>query len=83
MTVGHFCPIFTNVNGNELIKKLRKLGKENGVKVYYDGKAGKGSHGRLYYGTAFTTIKDPKKEVGSGLLKKILEDLDLTKDDLE
>ena len=39
----------------------------NGVAVRYDGKPGKGSHGRIYYGTAFTTIKDLRKEIGSGL----------------
>ena len=71
------------MNGHEFLKRLRRLGKAEGVKVEYDGKPGKGSHGRVYYGTAFTTIKDPKKEIGSGLLSKMLSDLQLTKDDLK
>ena len=70
------------MNGNELLKKLRRLGKQNGVSVIYDGKPGKGSHGRLFYGSTFTTIKDPKKEIGDGLLNKMLADLNLTKDDI-
>jgi hypothetical protein len=37
----------------------------------------------VYYGTAFTTLKDPKKEIGSGLLRKMLTHLNLTKDDLK
>jgi len=37
----------------------------------------------VYYGTAFTTIKDPRKEIGSGLLNKMLADLGLSKDDLK
>ena len=71
------------MNGYEFLKRLRRLGKAEGVKVHYDGKPGKGSHGRVYYGTAFTTIKDLRKEFGSGLLSKMLTDLRLTKDDLK
>ncbi len=36
----------------------------------------------FYYGTAFTTIKDLKKDTGAGLLSKMLADLHLFKDDL-
>jgi len=50
------------MNGREFLKRLRRLGKANGVTVRHDGKPGKGSHGRVYYGTAFTTIKDLKKK---------------------
>ncbi len=70
------------MNGREFLKRLRRLGKAHGVTVRHDGKPGKGSHGRVYYGTAFTTIKDLKKEIGSGLLSKMLADLHLSKDDL-
>ena len=48
------------MNGREFLKRLRRLGK-NGGTVRHDGKPGKGSHGRVYYGTAFTTIKDDLK----------------------
>ena len=71
------------MNGHEFLKRLRRLGKTNGVNIRYDGKPGKGSHGRVYYGAAFTTIKDRKKEIGSGLFNKMLADLRLTKDDLK
>jgi predicted RNA binding protein YcfA (HicA-like mRNA interferase family) len=71
------------MKGHEFLKRLRRLGKTNGVNVLYDGKPGKGSHGRIYYGAHFTTIKDPTKEIGSGLLNKMLKDLRLTKDDLQ
>ncbi len=70
------------MTGNELIRKLKSLGKSVGVDVRYDPTRGKGSHGQLHFGTRFTTIKDPRKEIGSGLLKKMLDDLALTKDDL-
>ena len=71
------------MTGDEFLRRLRKLGRANGVKVVHDGKPGKGSHGRLYFGTAFTTIPSLKKEIGSGLLGKMLADLRLTKDDLK
>ena len=51
--------------------------------VTFEGGPGKGSHGRLYYGARFTTLKDRRKEIGPGLLKAMLDQLGLTKDDLE
>lgn len=36
-----------------------------------------------YLGTAFTTVKDRKKEIGPGLLKAMLKDLGLTEKDLK
>jgi hypothetical protein len=39
--------------------------------------------GRLHYGGKFTTLKDRKKEIGPGLLKAMLDQLGLTRDDLE
>lgn len=43
---------------------------------------GKGSHGRLYVGEEFTTLKDRKKEVGHGLLTKMCRDLTIDPHDL-
>ena len=51
--------------------------------VSFDAGHGKGSHGRLYYGSRFTTLKDRLKEIGPGLLKAMLDQLGLTKKDLE
>ena len=71
------------MNGNEFERQIRKLGRRRGVSVSFDRSHGKGSHGRLYYGDRFTTLKDRKKEIGPGLLKAMLEQLGLTKVDLE
>ncbi len=54
-----------------------------GVSVSFDRQQGKGSHGRLYYGERFTTLKDRKKEIGPGLLKAMLDQLGLSREDLE
>jgi mRNA interferase HicA len=70
------------MNGAELIRKLKKLGKVNGVEVFFEKNRGKGSHGMLSYGVRSTTLKDRKKEIGPGLLNKILNDLNIKKEDL-
>ena len=42
---------------------------------------GAGSHGTLYAGDRRTTVKDRKKEIGKGLLRKMLGDLGIDKDE--
>ena len=42
---------------------------------------GSGSHGTLYVGERKTTVKDRKKEIGKGLLAKMLGDLQIEKSD--
>jgi mRNA interferase HicA len=71
------------MTGSEFERKIRKLGRRRGVRVSFDSSHGKGSHGRLYYGDRFTTLKDRKKEIGPGLLKAMLDQLGLTRSDLE
>ena len=43
---------------------------------------GKGSHGKVYFGTASTIVKDRKKELGSGLLHQMCKDLGFSMEDL-
>lgn len=47
LTDAHMCARIVPVNGTELLRKLRKLAKDDGVSVIFDGNHGKGSHGRL------------------------------------
>jgi mRNA interferase HicA len=71
------------MTGSEFERRIRKLGRKRGVPVSFDRGHGKGSHGRLYYGDRFTTLKDRKKEIGPGLLKAMLVQLGLKTDALE
>jgi len=66
------------MNGDEFIKKVKKLGKKNDVAVRFDQKHGKGSHGTLYYGDKKTTVK--RSEIGPSLLSAMLKQLDIDKD---
>ncbi|WP_252178106.1 type II toxin-antitoxin system HicA family toxin [Endozoicomonas sp. 4G] len=76
-------PYNKGMNGNELLKKLKKLARLRDEQLKLLKARGKGSHGTLYYGDRKTTLKDPKKEIGAGLLKNMLEDLGLNKGDIE
>ncbi|MCG2778441.1 MAG: type II toxin-antitoxin system HicA family toxin [Desulfobacterales bacterium] len=77
------CTTITTMNGTEFIRIVKKLGKINKISVRFETKRGKGSHGTLYYGSLFTIVKDRKKEIGPGLLNKMLADLNLTKGHLK
>jgi pyruvate/2-oxoglutarate dehydrogenase complex dihydrolipoamide acyltransferase (E2) component len=59
------------MNGHEFEQRVRRLARDRGVYVSYMSH-GKGSHGRLYLGDRFTTLKDRKKEIGKGLLQEHL-----------
>ena len=49
------------INKNEyVIENLKKLAKASGTDFRFEERHGKGSHGRLYYGDNFTTLKDRK-----------------------
>ena len=46
------------MTGDEFVRRIRRLGRERGVLVRFETRAGKGSHGRLYFGERFATVKD-------------------------
>ena len=69
------------MKGSEFLRRIRTWAKKRGIRV--DVRAqGKGSHQTLYVGDRKTTMKDPKKEIGRGLLGKMLKDLDIDKSEL-
>ena len=70
------------MTGAELVRRVKKLERRTGVRVRFDSRHGKGSHGRLYYGCRFTTVKDRTKEISPGLLHDMLRQLGLSERDL-
>lgn len=62
------------MNGFEFEKRVKRLGRRSGKDVRFEVH-GKGSHGRLYFGQDFTTLKDRRKEIGKGLLKAMCRQL--------
>jgi mRNA interferase HicA len=55
------------MNGNELLKRLKKIARQRRLHLQFVRERGKGSHGTLYFGDRYTIMKDRKKEIGSGL----------------
>lgn len=70
------------MNGNELMRKLRKYAKRHGLNLAVETHRGKGSHGTLYLGNHRTTLKDRKKEISPGLLNVMLKDLGVDPKDI-
>lgn len=52
------------------------------MQVVHEPAHGKGSHGTVFLGISSTTLKDPKKEIGPGLLSKMCRDLHIKPADL-
>ena len=71
------------MNGNELMRRLKRLARTRGIAFSYDPRHGKGSHGQVFLGARITTLKDPRAEISRALLHKMLRDLGLTLNDLE
>lgn len=71
------------MNGNELLRRLRGLGRRKGVPVRWRGERGKGSHGTLYWGERLAVIPDLKAELKSGTLHAVLKQLGLSLKDME
>ena len=69
--------ILPSMNGRQFIVRVRKWAKNRGIEVRFVASEGPGSHGTLYVGSHKTTVKDRKKEIGKGLLKKMLADLEI------
>ncbi|HQT95260.1 MAG TPA: type II toxin-antitoxin system HicA family toxin [Thermoanaerobaculaceae bacterium] len=72
-----------NVTGEEFVRKVRKVGRRNGVQVEFLPERGKGSHATLYYGARRTTVKHRQAELSPGLLHAMLAQLGLTLEDLQ
>jgi mRNA interferase HicA len=54
------------MTGNEFIRKVKAYGKKKGVAITLNASRGKGSHQTLYFGSAFTVVRNPKDELKTG-----------------
>ena len=70
------------MTGREFVNRVHELGRNRGVLVRFEARSGKGSHGRLYFGERFTTVKNRRKEIGDGLLSAMLRQIGLRREDL-
>jgi mRNA interferase HicA len=71
-----------SMTGNEFIRKLKALGKDRQLAVRLDASRGKGSHQTLYFGAAFTIIRNPKDELKTGTFHAMCAQLGIKANDL-
>lgn len=70
------------MKGSELLRKIKKLGKEKGIKVELVQRRGKGSHSTLIFGNRFTIITNLKDELKTGTYLSMLKQLGINEHDL-
>jgi mRNA interferase HicA len=71
------------MNGKQLVRIVKKLGRENGIDVRFAQHRGKGSHGTLYYGDRYVVLPDRKKDIGAGLMSHISRQLGIPRGQLK
>ena len=59
----------------EFVRRARRYSKRTDLEFQYDLRKRKGSHGRIFVGDRLTAIKSGNKNIGIGLLRKMLKDL--------
>jgi mRNA interferase HicA len=70
------------MNGSEFVRKLKRLGRKQNIRVAIESERGRGSHQTAYLGERSTVVKDLKKEIGRGLLERYCRDLGIRREDL-
>ena len=70
------------MSGNEFISKVKAIGRARGIDVRLNAARGKGSHQTLYFGTAFTVVRNPKDELKTGTFHALCAQLGLRSNEL-
>lgn len=70
------------MTGDELLKRLKKLAKEQKVMFSIYKQHGKGSHATVYFGSKKTILPYSRRELQTGTLNGILKQLGIDKEDL-
>lgn len=70
------------MKGSELLRSLKKYANRTGSRYDWRPDLGKGAHGTVRVGERKAVIKDLKKEIGKGLLAKILRQLKIPKSEI-
>lgn len=70
------------MTGNEFIRKVKAVGRRRGIEVTLNASRGKGSHQTLYFGPAFTVVRNPKDELKTGTLHGMCSQIGIRVSDL-
>ena len=74
-------PHVIRMKPDELLRRLKKAAKRRGVAFAFDASLGKGSHGRVYFGSRATTLPT-HGDLPRGTLHGVLKELGLNERDL-
>ncbi len=70
------------MNGNEFLRRVRRLCKKRKQAYKWHPELGKGSHGVLRIDNRFTVLRNLKDELTKGTLHGMLKQLGLKEEDL-
>lgn len=70
------------MTGNEFIRKVKAVGRRRGIAVTLNASRGNGSHQALYFGPAFTVVRNPKDELKIGTLHGMCSQIGIKVSDL-
>ncbi len=63
------------MTSREFVRRARRYARRNGEAFRFDSAHGKGSHGRIYVGARFTTLK--QGELSRGVVAAMLRQLNI------
>lgn len=67
------------MTSREFVRRARRYARRTGQDFRFDPAHGKGSHGRIYLGSGFTTLK--KGDLSRGLVAAMLRQLEIDRKD--
>ena len=67
------------MTSREFIRRARRYARRTSQDFHFDPAQGKGSHGRIYLGFRFTTLK--KGDLSRGLVAAMLRQLEIDRKD--
>jgi mRNA interferase HicA len=71
------------MNGNEFLRKLKRLARRKGLRFSFDASAGKGGHGEVAFGERSTVLRGGRqKEIPIAALRAMLRQLGIDPKDL-
>lgn len=70
------------MTGNEFVRKVKAVGRARNIPVVLNAARGKGSHQTLYFGSAFTVVRNLKDELKTGTLHAMCSQLGIQVKDL-
>lgn len=71
------------MRGNELIRRVQRYAKAQGLRCEWHPELGKGSHGLLILGGRRTVVRNPRDELKTGTLQAMLRQLGLSVRDIQ